>query len=142
MSGMPNIIHDVLMVEDDESHAFIIRHCLEKRLDIKLHHAIDGEEALNYFPKDPAEKNEVLPKLVLLDLRMPKMDGLEVLAYIRNISAYDNVPIIIMTSSDAPSDKAKAVELRANGYVTKSFDFNEFKTELKNICNQWLKKMN
>ena len=136
---MTDRIHHVLIVEDDDSHAFFMEHCFKDRDDIQLHRAIDGEDALIYFPEAPTDIEQIIPELVFLDLRMPKMDGLAVLRYVRKNPIYDKIPIIITTSSEAPSDIQQATEAGANEYVTKPFGFKNLKIKMNQLCTDWLK---
>ena len=82
----------------------------------------DGE---NYFTIDGL-KESLLPDLVLLDLRMPKIDGLEVLRRIKTDDELHRLPVVILTTSEAESDVAKAYDLRANSYLVKPIDFSKF----------------
>ena len=99
----------------------------------------DGVETLEYLfyrGKYRTRKREA-PIFILLDLKMPKLDGIEVLKEIRNSNEYRNTPVIILTSSKMESDIVKSYELGANGFVTKPIDFNEFVESIKSIGYFW-----
>lgn len=99
----------------------------------------DGAEALDYlfyrgaYSKRPVET----PVFILLDLKMPKLDGIEVLNEIRKSEQYKNVPVIILTSSRMESDIVNSYELGANGFVVKPIDFSEFIETIKNLGYFW-----
>jgi two-component system response regulator len=101
----------------------------------------DGEEALDYLfgrgrfsGKPPGE----LPRLVLLDLKLPKVDGLEVLKEIRGNSALTTLPVVMLTSSSRRSDLEAAYKAGANSYLIKSTDFSRFKRDIEQMGRYWL----
>lgn len=99
----------------------------------------DGEEALDYlFYRGKYQKRpEGLPIFILLDLKMPKLDGIEVLKEIRKSEIHKNIPVIILTSSKMESDIVKSYELGANSFVVKPIDFKEFVEAIKNLGYFW-----
>lgn len=99
----------------------------------------DGEEALDYlfYRKKFSRRARASPVFILLDLKMPKVDGVEVLKEIRKSEDYKNIPVIILTSSKMESDIVKSYELGANGFVVKPIDFNEFIEAIKNLGYFW-----
>ena len=127
MSGDPITI---LLVEDNPDHATLVIRSLKNFL-VANHiiHAEDGEEALNYLNK--IGNGTKRPHLVLLDLRLPKIDGLEVLRQIKTIKDLVDIPVVVLTTSDAETDMARAYEYHANSYLVKPVDFSKF-TELMN----------
>ncbi len=99
----------------------------------------DGEAAINYlFYRDKyAQRKKGTPVFVLLDIKMPKMDGLEVLKEIRNSKEYKNLPVVMLTSSEIETDVVKSYEVGVNGFVVKPIDFNEFVKTIKGIGHFW-----
>jgi two-component system, response regulator len=99
----------------------------------------DGEEALDYlfFRKQYSSRKPGMPVFVLLDIKMPKLDGIEVLKEIRNAEKYKNLPVVMLTSSQMETDVMKSYELGVNGFVVKPIDFGEFVQAIKNIGYFW-----
>ena len=130
MKGEPIM---VLLVEDDEAHAEIVRRNFQdSRLANRLMHVADGQAALDYLNRqngfsDPATSPR--PGVILLDLRLPKVDGMEVLKSIKIAPHLNKIPVVILTTSKAETDMVKAYDLHANSYLVKPVDFAKF-TEL------------
>jgi two-component system, response regulator len=132
----------ILLVEDNPDDAVLARRALEKsRIGNELVVARDGMEALEYVfgagrwaGRDPAEA----PALVLLDLRLPKIDGLEVLRRIRGDSRTRMYPVVILTSSNEDQDMANGYALGANSYIRKPVNFDRFVEALTHIGLYWL----
>lgn len=99
----------------------------------------DGQEALDYlfYQNKYKDREPSLPAFILLDIKMPKIDGIEVLKVIRNTEKYKNLPVVMLTSSQMESDVIKSYELGANGFVVKPIEFNEFVKAIKNIGYFW-----
>ena len=130
MKGEPIVI---LLVEDDPAHAEIVRRNFEAcRMANQLIHVSDGQAALDYLHRrngysDPAKSPR--PGVILLDLRLPKVDGMEVLQSIKTDPKLSSIPVVILTTSKAEQDMVKAYALHANSYLVKPVDFTKF-TEL------------
>jgi len=139
MQGEPLVI---LLVEDNEDHAELVKRSFENhRIANNIHHVVDGEEALDYlFRKEKyADPNSSpIPHLILLDLRLPKVDGLEVLQEIRANEAYLHVPVVILTTSRADADLAKAYDHHVNSYLVKPVDFEKFNQLMDDLGFYWL----
>ena len=124
-------IHDerplrILHVEDNEAHAELVRRGFEDhRIANEIEHVMTGEEALRRL-EECLETGECLPDVVLLDLRLPGIDGLEVLTEIRDTKGLESLPVVILTTSEAEWDRLKAYERHMNGYIVKPFDFDSF----------------
>jgi CheY-like chemotaxis protein len=101
----------------------------------------DGVEALAYLRREGAHANAVRPDLILLDLNLPKMDGREVLAHIKENDNLKTIPTVILTTSDAESDIVKSYELQANCYLTKPVQLDAFEGLVKSINDFWLTKV-
>ncbi len=116
----------ILHVEDNEAHAELVRRGFEDhRIANEIEHVMTGEEALSRLQKC-ARKPAELPDVVLLDLRLPGIDGLEVLTAIRETGGLESLPVVILTTSEAEWDRLKAYERHMNGYIVKPFDFDSF----------------
>ena len=132
----------ILLVEDNDDHAeLVIRGMRDQQLAHTIHHVSDGEQALDYLFQrgiytDP-QKNP-RPTFVLLDLRLPRVDGLEVLRTIKTAPSLLRIPVVILTSSDAESDIAKSFDYHANSYVVKPLDFRTFTKLMKDLGSYWL----
>lgn len=139
MEGEPIVI---LLVEDDDGHAEIVRRNFEGSLLANtLIRVSDGEAALDYLYQrngfsDPGKAPR--PGIILLDLRLPKVDGLEVLKTIKADDGLSRIPVVILTTSEAESDVAKAYDSHANSYLVKPVDFSKFTELLKTFGYYWL----
>ncbi len=139
MDGEPLTI---LLVEDNLDHAeLVMRNMEDFQVANTIVHVEDGEAALDYLHgrgKYSDRKLFPMPHLMLLDLRLPKIDGLEVLKEVKNAEQLRALPVVILTTSDAERDMAMAYEYHANSYVTKPVNFGEFSTLLKDLGFYWL----
>ncbi len=132
----------MLLVEDNEDHAEIIRRSFKaNQAAIDFHHVADGQAALDYLMRrgeyrDP--KTSPCPDVILLDLRLPKMDGLEVLKEIKGCEDTRKIPIVVLTSSKDDRDVAEAYECHANSYLVKPLDFNKFTQLMRDLGFYWL----
>ena len=127
LSGEPLTI---LLVEDNPDHAqLMMRNFENHRIANRIIHLTDGEQALDYLHRrgefaDPQDNPR--PHLIILDLRMPKIDGLEVLEDIRQDKDLEEIPVVILSSSDCDPDVARAYEHQVNSYLVKPHDFEKF----------------
>jgi len=132
----------ILLVEDNLDHADLVMRSLEDhKMSNRIFHVIDGEQALDYLKRrgkfsDP--KSSPRPHVILLDLRLPKVDGLEVLKEIREDENLTKLPVVVLTTSNGDRDVAKAYEYRANSYVVKPLDFVCFAEMMKDLGFYWL----
>ena len=132
----------ILLVEDDMAHAEIVRRNFENfRVANRLMHVTDGQMALDYLNRqgdysDPAKAPR--PRAVLLDLRLPKVDGLEVLRSMKADPGLRAIPVVILTTSKAEIDKVKAYNLYANSYLVKPVDFTQFTQLMETFGDYWL----
>ncbi len=116
----------ILHVEDNEAHAELVRRGFEDhRIVNEIEHVMTGEEALSRL-KECVQMEDGLPDVVLLDLRLPGIDGLDVLTAIRDTDGLKSLPVVILTTSEAEWDRLKAYERHMNGYIVKPFDFDSF----------------
>ena len=126
---------NVLIVEDSLDDLFLLRRIFNK---LKLEHQIqsvqDGDAAIRYL-EDPTKPR---PKLILLDLHLPKVSGFEVIAWVRGHSELRNLPIVILTSSSEPQDLKRAYDLGANGYLVKPGVLDQLQTMMQASSDFWL----
>ena len=129
-------MHDptILLVEDNPDDAALTELALRGDIPARLQVARDGQEALDYLFNHTGD----LPRLVLLDLRLPNIDGLEVLRRIRGNARTCLTPVVILTSSTAPDDVAAGYRHGANSFVSKPLDFDQFSRLLREVGSYWL----
>ena len=130
----------ILLVEDNPSDIDLTKRALERsRVANVLVVARDGQEALEYlFGTSPTTGPGRLPELVLLDLKLPKVDGHEVLRRIRADPHTRRVPVVIMTTSKEDQDVAQSYDLGANSYIRKPVDFTQFAGAVEQLGLYWL----
>ena len=132
----------ILLVEDNPAHAeLVLRSFEDHRVANTIIHLSDGESALDYlFRRGPFAdpQDSPRPHVILLDLRLPRMDGLEVLKNIRASDDLHTLPVVILTTSEAERDVAKAYEQHTNSYVVKPLDFEGFTALMEDLGFYWL----
>jgi CheY-like chemotaxis protein len=125
---------EVLLVEDDPGDVLMTREAFEEhKVGNRLNVVSDGVDALAYLRKEEPYQGAVRPDLILLDLNLPKRDGREVLAEIKNDSSLRQIPVVVLTTSQADEDVLRSYQLHANAYVTKPVDFDRFVRVVKQI---------
>jgi two-component system, response regulator len=133
---------EILLVEDNETDAELtIRALKRKNLTNKLVWVKDGAEALEFlFATGPYSdrSKEGLPRLILLDLRMPKVDGLEVLQRIKADEKTRKIPVVVLTSSKEDKDIVESYKLGVNSYVSKPVEFDEFTQAISTLGLYWM----
>ena len=133
---------DILLVEDSNDDAELAIHALRREhLANNIFVARDGEEALDFlFCRGPfaARSFEHPPKLVLLDLKLPKVDGIEVLAQLKDDPRTKSIPVVVLTSSKEERDLVRSYDLGANSYIQKPVDFEKFRETVKTIGLYWM----
>lgn len=130
---------DILLVEDNPGDVRLTREAMkEAKLRNQLHVVSDGVEALAFLRRQGAYANAVRPHLVLLDLNLPRKDGREVLAEIKQDTSLRRIPVVILTSSEAEVDILKAYDLHANCYISKPVDIEQFLKVVKSIEDFWV----
>ena len=127
---------EILLVEDNPDDAGLIIHALKKiHLANRLLHLNDGEEALAYlFSNEMAS----IPSVILLDLKMPKVDGMEVLRRIKSDERRKIIPVVVLTSSREERDILESYKLGVNAYIVKPVDFDKFVKAISEIGFFWL----
>ena len=129
---------EILLVEDNAADVELTLHALRRdNLANQIHVARDGEEALAFL-FDPQKTNHAHLKLVLLDLKLPKVDGLEVLRVVKGDPRTRSIPVVIMTSSREECDLVRSYDLGVNSYLQKPVDFDQFREVVKRMGFYWL----
>ena len=135
-----NSLRRILLVEDSPRDAELILNALEEnKLANEVVHVRDGAEALDYLYRRGlfASRTDGQPALMLLDLKLPKVDGLEVLRQIKGDTALKMLPVVMMTSSRQEQDLVRSYELGANAYVVKPMKFQDFVDAVKQVSGFW-----
>jgi CheY-like chemotaxis protein len=127
-------IVDVLLVEDDEGDVLMTREAFEHyKIRNTLHVVTDGEQALQFVRRTGDYTDAPRPGLIMLDLNLPRRDGLEVLAELKGDPDLRLIPVVILTTSQAEEDIIRSYSLHANAYVTKPVDFEQFIDAIRQI---------
>jgi chemotaxis family two-component system response regulator Rcp1 len=133
---------DVLLVEDSPGDVRLTQEALaEANRAIRLHIAFDGIEAMSFLRREGKNAQAPRPKLILLDLNLPRMDGREVLAQVKADAALKTIPTIILTTSQAERDVLQSYELQANCFLSKPVQLDAFESLVKSINEFWLTKV-
>jgi CheY-like chemotaxis protein len=125
---------EVLLVEDDPGDVLMTQEAFEEH---KVHNRLnivnDGVDALAYLRREGEYADAARPDLILLDLNLPRMDGREVLSKIKNDHSLRQIPVVVLTTSQADEDVLRSYQLHANAYVTKPVDFERFIAVVRQI---------
>ncbi len=131
----------VLLVEDDPGHAELVKRNLQRSgRALRLSHVADGQAALDYLRhagEYAGVDDHPNPDLILLDLRLPRVDGLEVLRQIKEDPALTRIPVVILTTSHSEPDIAEAYARRANSYLVKPVGFQQFSDLMGQVKDYW-----
>jgi len=129
---------EILLVEDSPTDALLTKEAfIDAKLINRLHLVVDGVEALAFLRKEGKFADAPRPHIILLDLNLPRKDGRQVLAEIKEDDDLKTIPVVVLTSSKAEQDILKSYNLHANCYVTKPVDFGSFVEAAKLIENFW-----
>lgn len=138
-NGKPLVL---LLIEDNEAHAEMVKRSFEQhRVSNIIKHVDNGQAGLDYLFRQGEYTDEIKypsPHCVLLDLRLPKVDGLEVLRQVKSDKLLKKMPVVVLTTSAAENDVAKAYEYQANSYVVKPMDFNKFESLMDEMGYYWM----
>lgn len=128
----------LLLVEDSEDHIFFIKNALFGKLDryLEIDVATDGEAAIDYF--QPLHSRGRRPDLIVLDLKLPKRNGFEVLQALKADKDLRSIPVVVFSSSERAVDVLKSYSLGANSYISKPVSASAFAEKIEQISNYWL----
>ncbi len=133
---------EILLVEDNPNDVELTLHAFDRhKLTNSVHVARDGQEALDYLfgaGEAAPDADQLRPKIILLDLKLPKVDGLEVLRAIRADAALRTVPVVILTSSREEPDVVESYNLGVNSYIVKPIEFDKFIETVQTLGLYWL----
>ena len=130
---------EILLVEDNPGDIRLTREALkDAKMLNHLSVCTDGEEAMRFLRREDEYAGSPRPELILLDLNMPKKDGREVLAEIKDLPELKRIPVVMLTTSTAEHDILESYDLHANCYITKPVDLEQFVTVVKTIEDFWL----
>lgn len=130
---------EILLVEDEPGDAYLTQEALkDAKILNRVHLVEDGMEAMAFLRRQGAYENAPRPDLVLLDLNLPRKDGRQVLAEIKNDALLSSIPIVVLTTSSSDEDILKSYNLRANCYVTKPVNLEQFMTVVRATQEFWL----
>src|SRR5687767_5897711 len=139
MTGEPIL---VMLVEDNIDHAeLVIRTLEDHRISNRIQHFMDGQSAIDYLLREGEYSNPSTsprPHIILLDLRLPRVDGLVVLSKIKENPELKAIPVIVLTTSEAERDVARAYDNHANSYLVKPVGFEEFSKLMNDLGFYWL----
>ncbi|MDV3242114.1 MAG: response regulator [Methylocaldum sp.] len=139
---MKGEVLNILLVEDNPDHAELVIRCFqEHRVANRIYHVSQGAEALDYLLRQGAyadPQTSPRPHVVLLDLNLPRINGIEVLGRIRASPSIANLPVVILTTSRAEQDIARAYGQHANSYFVKPVDFENFTRMMEDLGFYWL----
>ena len=129
---------EVLLVEDNPDDVELMRIGFRRaKFAVNLHHVGDGEQCMAFLRREAPYTDAPRPDLILLDLNMPRMDGREVLAEIDKDDTLNQIPVVVLTSSDADSDVLASYRLSCSSYIVKPVDFEQFSSVVRGIGDYW-----
>jgi chemotaxis family two-component system response regulator Rcp1 len=132
------IYMEILLVDDNPADVRMVRDGLQEALpDARLSVAADGVEAIRFLRREGRHARAPRPDLIILDLRLPKKSGFDVLVEIKQDPALANIPVVVQSSSEAPIDIQRAYSLHANCYITKPAGFDEFSRTMRVLADFW-----
>lgn len=135
--SMPKLV-DILLVEDDEGDVLLTKRALANgKIYNSLNVAKNGVEALAFLRQEGEYANAPRPDLILLDLNMPRMDGRETLAQIKQDENLRSIPVVVLTTSDSDQDVLQSYDSQANCYITKPVDLEQFTSVVRAIKDFW-----
>ncbi len=130
----PGCFIDVLLVEDDEGDVLMTKEAFEyHKISNRLHVVTDGEQALQFVRREGPYADAPRPGLILLDVNLPRLSGLEVLAELKKDPELLVIPVVMLTTSRADEDILRSYQLHANAYVSKPVDFDHFISAIRQI---------
>jgi len=135
----PSHAIEILLLEDEAADAYLVKIALkENNILARLHHVVDGREGLGFLQKQGDYSHVPRPDLILLDLNMPRMNGYEFLAIVKEDDRFKGIPIIVLSTSDVESDIIASYQLGAASYVTKAVGVEQFISAINKISDYWM----
>jgi CheY-like chemotaxis protein len=135
MSRSPFIL---LLVEDELADALMFQEMSEEASpDLRVHHVVNGQEALRFLRRAPGHEAAPRPHLIVLDLNMPVMNGHEFLRQAKGEEALRSIPVLVLSTSDEPGDIHRSYDSHASGYVVKPGNYEEYKRVMVTIQSYW-----
>ena len=132
MSNYKNLV--ILIAEDDDGHAELIKEALsESGVCNIIQRFANGQQVWDFLNDNVEKKSDNLAFLILLDINMPRMDGIELLKKLKGDMRFKDIPVIMLTTTDDPREVEQCYKLGCNAYVTKPVDFSKFATTLHNL---------
>ena len=139
MSHKTCVSFDILLLEDEPSEAYLFKTTFKKgNVLTRLHHVMNGCEALDFLQHKPPYKNVPRPDLILSDFNMPYMNGIEFLTIIKANESLKNIPVIILSTSEMEHDITKAYQFGAASYITKPTNITDFINIINKLEDYWL----
>lgn len=129
---------DILLLEDEPADAYLVRVALkEYKIYVKLHHVVDGRDGLDFLHRVGKYLDAPRPRLILLDLNMPRMNGREFLTAIKADDQFKDIPVVVLTTSEVERDVLASYQLGAAGYITKPVDVAQFMAAMSHLEDYW-----
>ncbi|MDD2865146.1 MAG: response regulator [Methylococcales bacterium] len=133
----PNSV-EILLLEDEHADAYLVKMALrEGKVLANLHHVVDGREGLDFLEKKGAYEKAPRPDLIFLDLNMPRMNGCEFLAELKSNPLLNDIPVIVLTTSDVETDVVRSYQLGAASYISKPVDMAQFIDAINQLGEYW-----
>ena len=133
---------NILLVEDSPGDVRLTKEAFrDANLEVHVHAVTDGVEALAFLKREGPNAKAPRPDLILLDLNLPRMDGREVLAFVKADDSLKTIPTVVLTTSEAEADIVKSYELQANCYLSKPVELEAFESVVKSISDFWLTRV-
>ena len=133
---------EVLLVEDSPGDVRLTQEVFrDANVPVHLHVAMDGVEAMSFLRREGEHAGAPRPHLILLDLNLPRMDGREVLAHIKEDENLKTIPTVILTTSESEADIVKSYQLQANCYLSKPVELESFENLVRSLGDFWLTKV-
>lgn len=130
----------VLLIEDDDAHAELVQYAMESGYpSLEIQRFRDGEDAWQYLSTSDLSDDSERPRLMLVDINMPKLGGLDLLARVKSHSALRSIPAVVLTTSSSEKDRQKAGEVHANSYLVKPMSFEQLSQMMKTTLEYWAK---
>lgn len=134
IDATPNARIDLLLVEDDPGDAVMTQEALSNAKVLHNLHVVDnGEAAISFLRQEAPYADAPRPDLIFLDLNLPRVDGREVLAFVKGDASLRRIPLVVLTTSDSEDDIATSYDLQANAFVTKPVDFSSFLSAVRQV---------